>query len=400
MGFLRWMECLVLTCLGSAPFLAVLTYELDPVTDLRACSKPCCFIRVSATETLPESIAANLQDLPTFVGVENDRNFSVAPPKAKVDWHGITLITQIHPASLGWISSETKEFPNPHVNELVCETEHVRKKIENRPNQAWTIKYIFSLVMWTMMKMAHDWALLGGLQDELTLPIGLVSWVFQVLASSAVFDLIAATNVFISRVPEQNGTCFYQFAPSATLKVLSVQLLLLYLAHVKLNNLLLSLVNGDYLYYKTFDVFYQVVKDTAPSHPFLTQASHGDFDVPSDLYEQGFRNRISLCIFARALYCCYYSLLIGFVLPFDFFANLFLCMTEMAVSHAWSLGPMAFLKFAALVAAASLPVIGGTLAASMLFALIREARSEWRSLRAIAQFYPFYRNVSACFEHV
>jgi hypothetical protein len=105
------MECLVLTCLGSAPFLAVLTYELDPVTDLRACSKPCCFIRVSATETLPESIAANLQDLPTFVGVENDRNFSVAPPKAKVDWHGITLITQIHPASLGWISSETKEFP-------------------------------------------------------------------------------------------------------------------------------------------------------------------------------------------------------------------------------------------------------------------------------------------------
>ena len=57
-------------------------------------------------------------------------------------------------------------------------------------------------------------------------------------------------------------------------------------------------------------------------------------------------------------------------------------MTELAVSQAWSLAPVVFLKLATLLAAAVTPVIGGALAASMLVTVIQEALADWRSLSA------------------
>ena len=80
-----------------------------------------------------------------------------------------------------WSASDTKEFPNPaHVNELVCETDKVRKQIEDNRDKGCAIAvYLFVLVMWTLMKLAHDWALLADVAEDFTLPIDWLSWAFH-----------------------------------------------------------------------------------------------------------------------------------------------------------------------------------------------------------------------------
>ena len=236
--------------------------------------------------------------------------------------------------------------------------------------------------MWTLMKLAHDWALLADVAEDFTLVIGVLSWAFQLLASfAALYWAAAVTDVFVSRVPEGNGACYYQLQPFATLTALGAALLLLYFSHVKMNNLVLSLVN---YYCNIFNMPYGAVKGIAASQPLLTKGLHGDSDVlPSPYQQLEFRNRKRLCIFARSIFFWFWLLLFGLTLPFDFFGNLFLRVTELAVSQAWSLAPVVFLKLATLLAAAATPVIGGALAASMLVTVIKEALEDWRSLRAI-----------------
>lgn len=321
-------------------------------------------------------------DYPAFISVENGGNFSALHPQGT--WWGLM---QTYPPILDsiWSASDTKEFPNPaHVNELVCETDNVRKQIEDIPDKGCAITvYLFVLVMWTLMKLAHDWALLADVAEDFTLLIGVLSWAFQLLASdAALYWAAAVTHVFVSRVPEGNGACYYQLQPFATLTALGGALLLLYFSHVKMNNLVLSLVN---YYCNIFNMPYGAVKGIAASQPLLTKGLHGDSDVlpaPAPYQQLEFRNRKRLCIFARSLYW-FWLLLFGLTLPFDFFGNLFLRVTELAVSQAWSLAPVVFLKLATLLAAAATPVIGGALAASVLVTVIQEARSDWRSLRAI-----------------
>ena len=245
-------------------------------------------------------------DFPAFISVENGGNFSALHPQGT--WWGLM---QTYPPILDsiWSASDTKEFPNPaHVNELVCETDNVRKQIEDNRDKGCAITvYLFVLVMWTLMKLAHDWALLADVAEDFTLVIGVLSWAFQLLTSfAALYWAAAVTHVFVSRVPEGNGACYYQLQPFATLTALGAALLLLYFSHVKMNNLVLSLVN---YYCNIFNMPYGAVKGIAASQPLLTKGLHGDSDVlPSPYQQLEFRNRKRLCIFARSIFfgfgCC------------------------------------------------------------------------------------------------
>ena len=123
------------------------------------------------------------------------------------------------------------------------------------------------------MKLAHGWALLADVPEEITLLIGALSWAFQLNASCAAFSwAVAVTNVFVSRLPEGNGACYYQLQPFATLAALGAPLVLLYLTHVKMNNLVQSLLS-------IFNVPYRAVEGTAASQPLLTDGLHGDSGV-------------------------------------------------------------------------------------------------------------------------
>jgi len=361
--------------------------------DFNACSKPCYFVRYVGTETLPETTAAKLQlknssfvpwDFPVFAAVENSRSFSAVSPQVSI--LSLPGCIGTYPATLGWIWSapETSELPNPAlVNEYVCETESVRKKIENHPTKGYIVTvYLFALVMWTLMKLAHDWALLAGVPEEITLLVGVLSWVFQLLASCAAFSwAAAATQVFISKIPEGSGACYYQLAPFATLTALGVPLLLLYLTHVKMKNLVLSLAHGDYLHYKILNVPCRAAQGTAASHLLLTKGLPGDFNVvPAPHQQLPFRNVNRWRICARSLRYFYDFMLIGLILPFAS-GGFFLRITEMAVSHEWSLSPMVLVKFFTMLAAASTPIIGVAFGAWMFFTMIQEVFSEWSSLR-------------------
>lgn len=402
MGVLPYIECLVLTCLGSAPFLAVVTYKLDPMTDLDACSsKPCYFVRYVGTGRFPETTLANIQlknssfvlgAFPAFAAVENGHSFSAVSPKISI--FSLPGCIGNYPAVLGWIwsASETRELPNPAlVDDDVCETESVRKKIENHPTEGYAVAvYLSALVMWTILKIAHDWALLAGVREEITLLVGVLSWVFQLLASCASFSwAVAVTDIFVSRMPEEsegNGACYYQLVPSATLTALGAALLLLYFTHVKMKNLVLSLAHGDYLHCKISNVPYRAVAGTAVSQLLLTKGLPGDPSIPAP--HQKFPFRVNQRICAWSLHYCYDFMLIVLILPLAS-GNFFLRITEMAVSHEWSLSLMVLVKFVTMLAAASTPIIGVALGAWMFFVLIQEVSSEWNSLRAFGKITVF-----------
>ena len=395
MGLSRYIECLVLTCLGWAPFLAVVNYKPDPMTDLYACTKPCHNIHYSRTETVPETTAAKLQlknsrflpswDFPAFIAVENGRNFSAVRPQ--ITWRGFLEAYHACPRlDLGSIWYQRVSQPGARQRACVRNRQRPEADWESSGPRATPLPSIFlSLVMWTLMKLAHDWALLAGVAEDFTLVIGVLSWAVSVagiLMQPYTGQLLWPTSLSPGCL-SGNGACYYQLVPVATLTALGAALLLLYLTHVKMNNLVLSLVN---YYCKIFSVPYGAVKGIAASQPLLTKGLHGDSDVlpaPAPHQQLEFRNRKRLCIFARSLY---WFCLLSYgrrTVPFDFFGNLFLRVTELAVSQAWSLAPVVFLKLATLLAAAATPVIGGALAASVLVTVIQEALSDWRSLRAI-----------------
>ena len=165
-----------------------------------------------------------------------------------------------------------KSFPTRRTSTSLCAKQ---KQIEDNPDKGCAITvYFFVLAMWTLMKLAHDWALLADVAEDFTLVIGVLSWAFQLLASdAALYWAAAVTDVFVSRVPEGNGACYYQLQPFATLTALGAALLLLYFSHVKMNNLVLSLVN---YYCNIFNMPYGAVKGIAASQPLLTKGLHGD----------------------------------------------------------------------------------------------------------------------------
>ena len=398
MKFPNLVECSLLTCLGSYPFLAIVNYKLDPMEDFRSCNGTCYFIRRFGTEALPATSPANLNlncskykdwvfpcsnnstlaiQFPVFVAVENGRNFSAAAP----NFWGISLniLQDVFLDLIGMVTSVTlvtsqrNDWPSPaHVNQTICETKSVREKIDNHLNTGYTIPiYKLGIAGWTTMRLSHDWSLLAGVPERITLGLGMVSWIFQLVASCAAFSWgAAAAEVFVSRVySENNDACFYLLKPIETLTALGTPLVLLSLTHFKLKNLMLSVVNGDFLYYKTYDVPYRVVEASAVGHPLLTMGLRGDPGFPAAPYQQlTFRHMYRLAQVAGFLFLSYTWSMVSFILPFGF-GNFFLRMTEVALSHDFSWGLFGLIKLATLAAAGTFlicPAVIAVLAARIL----------------------------------
>ena len=370
MKFFSFVECFILTCLGSYPFYAIVNYKLDPMEDFRSCNEPCFFIRKFGTDALPATTPANLKldcskyedwflscsdhmAFPIFVAVENGRNFSVA--SFHFVWKNyMGKAVQILSGSFGmW--QKASDWPSPaNVHQTDCETESVREKIDNHLNTGYTIPiYKVGIAGWTFMKVLHDWGLLADVPEKITLWLGICSWSFQLVATWAAFSWGAsAAEVFIAR--ETNGACFYQLKPIQTFTALGTPLLLLSLTHFKLKNLMLSVVKGDFLYYKSYDVPYRVVKATAAEDPLLTTGLRGDPGFPAAPYQQlTFREMYRMSMFTEGLHFVYTFTVILLICPFGF-GNLFLRMAEVAASHDFSWDPNGLIKLATLAVAGAL----------------------------------------------
>eukprot|EP00435_Cladocopium_sp_Y103_P026400 s3075_g6.t1 len=382
MKYLDFVACFILTFLGSYPFLAVVNYKLRPLEDFRSCNETCSFIRNFGTEALPATMPAtlnlncskyghencwvftdeNVSSTPVFVAVENGRNFSAACILHSTSWKnfwGKGVQGLLNALSAGTL--KRSEMPSPaHVNQTFCEKESVREKIDNHLNTGNTIPiYKVGIVGWTALKILHDWGLLADMPESVTLSFGMVSWIFQLVATCAAFFWgSSAAEVFIARVStETNDACFYELKPIETFTALGTPLLLLSLTHFKLKNLMLSVVNGDFLYYKAYDVPYRVVKATAAVNPLLTTGLCGDPGSPAVPYQQlTFRNMNRLSLWTRILHISYFCAMMLFICPFGF-GNIFLRMTEVAVSHDFSLDAFGLIKVATLAAGSLLVLV-------------------------------------------
>lgn len=396
MKFFSFVECFFLTCLGSYPFYAIVNYKLDPMEDFRSCNEPCFFIRKFGTEALPATTPANLKldcskyedwvfscsnnmELPIFVAVENGRNFSVA----SVHFLWKNFLGKCVSGMFGmW--EKASDLPSPaNVHQTDCETESVREKIDNHLNTGYTIPiYKVGIAGWTFMKVLHDWGLLADVPEKITLWLGICSWIFQLVATLFAFSWGAsAAEVFIAR--ETNGACFYQLKPIQIFTALGTPLLLLSLTHFKLKNLMLSVVNGDFLYYKSYDVPYRVVKATAAENPLLTTGLHGDPGFPAAPYQQlTFREMYRMSLLTLlVLDPVYRSIVMFLICPFGF-GNLFLRMTEVAASHDFSWDPNGLIKLATLAVAFALLILPIFPALMLLRFCVDRTKPEWGGLIA------------------
>eukprot|EP00435_Cladocopium_sp_Y103_P034335 s3075_g8.t2 len=297
---------------------------------------------------------------------------------------------------MGWWQ-KASDWPNPaHVNQTICEKESVRGKIDDQLNTGYTIPiYKVGIAGWTVMKILHDFALLVDVPEKTTLWFGIFSWIFQFVATCAAFSWgAAAAEVFIARVStESNDACFYQLKPIETFTALATPLLLLSLTHFKLKNLMLSVVNGDFLYYKAYDVPYRVVKGAAAENPLLTTGLRGDPGFAAVPHQQlTFREMDQLAKFTKLLHFLYILSLIIFICPFGF-GNLFLRMTEVAVSHDFSWDLFGLIKLATLAAAGTLLIFPAVLAA--YFKLSKSAETHLCFERIIYLFFSASTSVGA-----
>ncbi|CAE7672342.1 Myo9a [Symbiodinium sp. CCMP2456] len=295
MSAFAFLECAVLTLLGSYPFAAVMLKEQD-AEQYEACGPEgqCTFIRFVASRGLPETsfsalnrsddvkfkfknntaAAANMPFLPTFVTVRNGLGVEAADPpildfllkiqavvnrsQSVFSLYSPWLICSVpmyvfylYPASLARLAnawSSKEEFPcMQEVDHTYCNSPGARNGIHNHLRAG--LSRLASLVcigMWTLLKIVHDVALLGGVQESQTILIGIVAWCFQ--AGATIFSMLwaaGAIQVFTSSGTEGKcHACYYQLGEVDMLLVLLTPCLLLWTARSKLKSLKLALVHG------------------------------------------------------------------------------------------------------------------------------------------------------------
>ena len=150
-----------------------------------------------------------------------------------------------------------------------CDSDEVRERIINPLAAGFSTRfYLVSIGVWALLKALHDVMVLSGRYSEpTTLWVGFISWVFQGLAvSSGMLAMMGAAQVWVS---EADGTawngdgpcsCFYRLDDARALVLVSTPLVLWYAYFAKQKRIIQALLSGDYLYYKTYDVPYAVVR--------------------------------------------------------------------------------------------------------------------------------------------
>ncbi|CAE6968856.1 Myo9a [Symbiodinium sp. CCMP2592] len=318
MSVFAFLECAVLTLLGSYPFAAVMLKEHDP-DQYEACGPEgqCTFIRFLGSHGLPETSFSALNrsndvkfnfknntavrtwapGSPTFVTVRNGLGVEAASPppldfflhlQAAVRgsesffslWYALVVNSgplcifytyPASPAALANVWSSKEEFAcTQEVDHTYCDSPGVRAHIHNHLRAGFSrLACLVCIGMWTLLKIVHDGALLGGVHESRTMLIGIVAWCFQ--AGAAMLSMLwaaGAAQVFTSSGSEDKcRACYYQLGEMDILLVVLTPCLLYWTARSKLRSLRLALVHGDYLYAVSYDVPFRIVSATARQRP-------------------------------------------------------------------------------------------------------------------------------------
>lgn len=196
------------------------------------------------------------------------------------------------------------------------------------------VVYTACLVLWVLVKSVHDLLLLSGCKEELSLHCGLLSIPVQgALAASSGLLFIAACEVFVAHVPDQHFQCYYKMRDLDAMIFLATPFVLTMVYYKKLHTINLSLLVGDVLYYRSFDIPFRFVKthEGWPSNGLMQPTVTGS-TAQQELCERripSYSLLVSWSSFFGLTNIC--IMLIGVLVWGVFFAKMMMLLTMMAM---------------------------------------------------------------------
>jgi len=140
--------------------------------------------------------------------------------------------------------------------------------------------YWTSLLLWAVTRVAHDWCLLWGFSDFVTLTIDLARHRIQQVAYLAGFAwALSSTEVFLAR-PEPGGCpCYYELPENSMLMAFATPAMLYVSNLTRKVNLYKAMQSGDFLNSPDYHVPFRVVRASSPRDPdapLLVAGMRGD----------------------------------------------------------------------------------------------------------------------------
>lgn len=173
-----------------------------------------------------------------------------------------------------------------------CERMEVKNTIVNPMRESW-LKYAYACAIagWALFSVLHDFCLMRGMKEFLTLRLGFASTFFLLLAVIiAFFWNLGVLKVFAAEVISGVCACYYVLPElQAILAILTP--CLLYLQSIKrLQQLNRSILVGDHLFFQSYDVPFALAKESQAIDvgSFVIATAHGFH--PTEIQ----KNRLSL----------------------------------------------------------------------------------------------------------
>jgi len=148
-----------------------------------------------------------------------------------------------------------------------CRSAEVKADISNHLTQGLTRQVLkLCLLLWALLKCAHDIMLEHRFDACQTLQVGCLSAVFQGCATASIFIwAMGAAEVFVAQVHDDKGSfdtcvCYYQLPPLDAFLGLVTPFALLATFVVKVQAIGKAALHGDYIYSMVYDVPYHLVR--------------------------------------------------------------------------------------------------------------------------------------------
>lgn len=151
-----------------------------------------------------------------------------------------------------------------------CDT-NMRDHIENHlahSESSSSIMYMVFITGWAGLTIAHDWMLLMGFTEVVTLWVSFCSLACNMAACvSGVVWCLGAMEVFVAKDPGNDCACYFQLPELSVLLALVQPVVLLFRVYSGLFMLFLSVQHGDFLLTTTYVVPYRFSAAAMPANP-------------------------------------------------------------------------------------------------------------------------------------
>jgi len=318
MTLTRVISAIFGTCIKVGPFYALVQRlsDLDEKT-LSPCNQGCTFIRYWGTPDMPRSakqFAPECRDAKggnsecagksthaVFVTIENgNHNMVYGKPtpfqNTQRGYSNLVLTTSEGFSGGGDLIEAVTGLDAINVTrhatylpprcpgmcsesmKALCSSDKMKMRAASEGNhltKAVTLKtYLFGIFVWGFFRMVHDALLVLGALESVSLAVGHLAVIAQIVAMSAgFFWSIGAAEVFVASHPKHHCGCYYEMSTIPMFGVIAIPAGLYMMTRNKLWKLAYSVFHGDYLYCVSYSVPYHIAVENNqdPMYDFLQQ---------------------------------------------------------------------------------------------------------------------------------